>query len=68
MLELVAAFEEATGERVTRRLVGRRAGDIAANWADVSKAEQQLGWRAEADVRRMCEDSWRWQQFSDANL
>lgn len=68
VLELVAAFEEATGERITRRLVGRRAGDIAANWADVSKAEQQLGWRADADVRQMCEDSWRWQQFSDANL
>jgi UDP-glucose 4-epimerase len=68
VMELITAFEEATGISIPRTVVGRRAGDIAANWADVSKAERELGWKATADVRAMCEDSWRWQQYANANL
>jgi UDP-glucose 4-epimerase len=68
VVQLIAAFEEATGITVPRRVVGRRPGDIAANWADVSKAEKELGWKATADVRTMCEDSWRWQEYANANL
>ena len=62
VLELVHAFEEATGVEIPYDIKPRRAGDIAACWADCSKAERELGWKAEYDIRRMCADSWRWQQ------
>ena len=39
----------------------RRPGDIATCYSDASKAEKELGWKAENDIREMCEDSWRWQ-------
>jgi UDP-glucose 4-epimerase len=64
VLELVAAFERATSVRVPREVVGRRPGDVAETWAEVSKAERELGWRATLDVDAMCADSWRWQQYS----
>lgn len=62
VLELVAAYEEATGRPVPYEIVERRSGDVAANWADVSKAEAILGWRTTRDLSEMCSDSWRWQQ------
>lgn len=61
VLDLVAAFERASGRKVPYRLTDRRAGDIAACWADPSYAEQLLGWRAELGLDRMCVDTWRWQ-------
>ena len=62
VLELVHAFEEACGIKIPYDIKPRRAGDIAACWADCSKAERELGWKAEYDIKRMCADSWRWQQ------
>lgn len=61
VLELVAAFERASGKTVRYRIVGRRAGDIAACYADPRLAERVLGWRAQRGIDTMCEDSWRWQ-------
>lgn len=61
VLEMVAAFEKASGNKVAYRIVGRRAGDIAACYADPSCAERELGWRAQRDINVMCEDTWRWQ-------
>jgi len=61
VLELVAAFERASGTTVRYRIVGRRAGDIAACYADPGLAERALGWRAQRGIDVMCEDSWRWQ-------
>lgn len=61
VLEMVAAFERASGRPVPHRLVERRPGDIARCWADTRRAEQLLGWRAELDIDRMCTDAWRWQ-------
>lgn len=61
VLEMVAAFERASGRPVPYRLVERRPGDIARCWADTRRAEQLLGWRAELDIDRMCTDAWRWQ-------
>ncbi len=61
VLELVAAYAEASGREVPYRIVPRRPGDIAACWADPTAAQQLLGWRAQHDLARMCEDSWRWQ-------
>ena len=59
--EVVTAFERASGRNVPFRIAGRRAGDIAACYADASEAEKHLGWRAERDLTEMCVDAWRWQ-------
>ena len=61
VLELIHAFEEATGVKIPYRIKARRAGDIAASYADVSKAEKVLGWKAEKNVVDACRDSWNWQ-------
>lgn len=61
VLDVVAAFERASGRRVPYRFVERRAGDVAEAWADPSLAERTLGWRAQFGLARMCEDAWRWQ-------
>lgn len=57
--ELVAAFERASGQAVPRVVLPRRAGDLAAYWADPAKAERELGWRAIRSLDEMCADSWR---------
>jgi UDP-glucose 4-epimerase len=61
VLELVRAFEQASGRKVPYRVVARRAGDVAMCWADPSRASEVLGWQARLDLQRMCEDAWRWQ-------
>ena len=62
VLELVHAFEAATGVKVPYEIAPRRAGDLAAVWADPTKAQTLLGWKAEKSVEDMCADSWRWQK------
>lgn len=62
VLEMVAAFEQASGRSVPCRIAPRRAGDIAQCYADPTLAEQMLGWRAGKDLAAMCADAWRWQQ------
>ena len=61
VLEMVAAFEKASGRPVPYRLAPRREGDIASCYADPGLAARELGWRAEKGIEEMCEDSWRWQ-------
>ena len=61
VLELVRAFERASGRPVPYEVVGRRAGDVAACYADPALATQTIGWKATRDLDRMCADSWRWQ-------
>ncbi len=61
VLEMVRAFEEASGKAVPYKIVGRRPGDIASCYADASLAERELGWKAERNIAQMCADSWRWQ-------
>ena len=61
VLDMVKAFEKASGRTVAYRIAGRRAGDIAACYADPELARKELGWAAEYGVEAMCEDSWRWQ-------
>ena len=61
VLEVVAAFERASGRKVHCSLTERRPGDVAQCYADPSYAKQVLGWQAEYDLDRMCEDAWRWQ-------
>ena len=61
VLEVVKAFEEASGREVPHKIVGRREGDIAKCFANAKKAYDLLGWKAENGIKEMCEDSWRWQ-------
>ncbi|AOT01784.1 UDP-glucose 4-epimerase GalE [Exiguobacterium sp. U13-1] len=61
VLDLVNAFVEATGMSIKRKIVERRAGDVAACYADVSKAERLLQWKSEKTLYDMCIDSWNWQ-------
>ena len=61
VLEMVHAFEKASGKKVAYKIVQRRAGDIAKCFADPSYAKEMLDWSATKGVDEMCEDSWRWQ-------
>lgn len=62
VLEMVSGFEQASGTTIPYEITGRRAGDVAACWADPALAQHLLGWRAKRDLQTMCEDTWRWQQ------
>jgi UDP-glucose 4-epimerase len=61
VLEMVAAFSKASGKEVRYEIMPRRAGDVAACYADASKAEKELKWKATRSVEQACEDAWRWQ-------
>ena len=61
VLEIIKAFSKACGRDLPYDIKPRRAGDIAACYADCSKAESELGWRAELSIEQACADSWRWQ-------
>ena len=62
VLELLAAFERACGHQLPYEIVDRRPGDVAASYADPTRAESELGWRATRTVDDMCVDTWRWQR------
>ena len=61
VLEIIKAFSKACGRDLPYEIKPRRAGDIAACYANCSKAERELGWRAELSIEQACADSWRWQ-------
>lgn len=61
VLDMVKAFEHASGKKIPYKIAPRRAGDIAQCYADPSLALAQLGWKAERGINEMCEDTWRWQ-------
>ena len=62
VLEVIEAFERATGETVPHTMGDRRAGDVVAIWADPSRAEKELGWSAKRSLETSMADAWRWQQ------
>lgn len=64
VLQVISAFEQACGQAVRYTFGPRRAGDIAANWAEPSKAERELGWKAERSLACMMADTWRWQSMN----
>ena len=61
VLELVRAFEEASGRRIPYEIVDRRAGDLPESYALVDKAQKELGWTVRRSIGDACADSWRWQ-------
>lgn len=62
VLQMIEAFEKASGKKVNYKIVDRRPGDIAACYADTKKAKEEIGFEAKYDLNRMCEDTWRWQE------
>ena len=62
VLELVEAFERVNGIKIPYVFDGRRAGDVPVVYSDPSKAERELGWRAEYGINEMVRDSWNWQK------
>ncbi|MEK4083024.1 UDP-glucose 4-epimerase GalE [Psychrobacillus sp. FSL K6-1415] len=64
VLDLVKTFEEVNSIKIPYQVMKRRPGDIAVSFADSSKAEKELGWKAERGLREMCKDSWRWEKNS----
>lgn len=64
VLDMVKAFEKATGIAIPYEIKPRRAGDIATCYADPQKAEAELDWKAEYDITRMCRDSFHWQSMN----
>lgn len=64
VLQMVRAFEAASGRPVPYRIVGRRPGDIAVCYADPSRAREMLGWEAKRGLEQMCADHWRWQSMN----
>ena len=64
VLEILAAFSRTCGWTLPHVIAPRRAGDLAAYWADASRAEQELGWSATRDLDDMCADTWRWQSLN----
>ena len=62
VLEIIRAFENASGKKIPYKIVDRRPGDIATCYADPSKAKSQLGWDAKYGIDEMCSDAWRWQK------
>ncbi len=61
VLDMVKAFEAQSGQTITYKIAPRRSGDVAACYADASKAKAELNWQAEKGLEDMCKDSWRWQ-------
>lgn len=61
VLEMIKAFENASGKRIPYIIKERRAGDIAVCYAEAEKALKEINWAAKYDLKQMCEDSWRWQ-------
>ena len=68
VLDVVKAFEKASGIKINYRIAPRRTGDVACCYADATKAKEVLGWQAQYDIDDMCADSWRWQSQNPNGL
>ncbi|WP_307738861.1 UDP-glucose 4-epimerase GalE [uncultured Parolsenella sp.] len=64
VLDVIKAFSKACDKELPYVVKPRRGGDIAANWCDASKAEREMGWKAQYDLDDMCRDSWNWQSHN----
>ena len=66
VLEVVDAFRRASGKEIATKFVGRRPGDVGSCYADSSRAQRPLGWKAKLGLDQMCADAWRWQSKNPA--
>jgi UDP-glucose 4-epimerase len=61
---LVSKYEEISGGPIKFKYLPRREGDLAAFWADSSKAFEMMSWKPERNIKKICEDTWRWQKHN----
>ena len=64
VLELIKSFEDITGVAIKLKYLQRRDGDLAAFWADSSKAFEIMSWQPEKNIKKICEDTWRWHKLN----
>tara|TARA_B100000780_G_scaffold26761_1_gene16962 strand:+ start:1987 stop:2403 length:417 start_codon:yes stop_codon:yes gene_type:complete len=64
VLELVSKFEEISGVPIKFEYLPRHEGDLAAFWADSSKAFETMSWKTERNIKNICEDTWRWHKLN----
>ena len=64
VLELVSKFEEISGVPIKSKYLPRREGDLAAFWADSSKVSEKMSWKPERNIKKICEDTWRWHKLN----
>lgn len=64
VLQMVKAMEKASGKEIPYKIAPRRSGDVASCYANPHRAEKELGWHAQCDLDKMCEDLWRWQSMN----
>jgi len=62
VLDVVQTFERVNGVKIPYKFAPRREGDVTINYADATKAKQELGWMAENSLDDMCKDAWNWQK------
>jgi UDP-glucose 4-epimerase len=62
VLEVIDAFERASGETLNYQVVNRRPGDVVAAYADTTKANEVLGWKAKRDLTQALKDAWKWEK------
>ena len=67
VLEVIAAFEKSTGEKLNYTIGPRRAGDIEQVWGDVTKSTEVLGWKAELGLEEMMSSAWKWEKYLKEN-
>lgn len=68
VLEIIQAFEQATGQKIPYEIGARRDGDLAEFWANAEKAEKVFGWKARRSLEDMCRDTWRWQEMNPEGI
>ncbi len=68
VLDVIKAFEKASGKKVNYRFAPRRSGDVAVCYSDPGKAKAELGWEAQFGIEQMCRDSWNWQSKNPQGL
>jgi UDP-glucose 4-epimerase len=64
VLELLKKFEETSGVKIKFKYQPRRDGDLAAFWANSSKSFEKMSWKPERNIKKICEDTWRWHKFN----
>ena len=64
VLELIKSFEDVFGQAIKYKYLSRRDGDVAASWADTTKAFKKMDWQPDRNIKNICEDTWRWHKFN----
>jgi UDP-glucose 4-epimerase len=64
VLELIKSFEEVFGQAIKYKYLSRRDGDVAASWADTTKALKKMDWQPDRNIKNICEDTWRWHKLN----